>query len=274
MEKATNPTLAALKLRRGLLDIRTSHGITQQVIAQELEWHPSKVLRIENGQTSINMLDLGAYLETCGVTDPVVHNSMQAHRKEAKSKAWWKDCADEPKEWLTYIGYSLGATAIRHVSMNIIPPSLQVEEYTQLLNNVMPGSVQLWEKYRRAMATNSTFQAYVFDESVLHLFGNTDVTQKQLTHLAREAQEPRISINIIPFSTGAHVGMLHPWYTIFSFPDTPEVLHTPTKGFTEFDSAEVSNRLQHFQNLGQKALSASDSIEFINKVAGDLEGKN
>ena len=55
-------------LRSELIRLRKESGLTQEQVAAELEWSPSKLIRIEGGRSSITKVDLNALLTKYGVT--------------------------------------------------------------------------------------------------------------------------------------------------------------------------------------------------------------
>jgi ADP-ribose pyrophosphatase YjhB (NUDIX family) len=90
----------------------------------------------------------------------------------------------------------------------------------------------------------------------------------QLQHLADMAARPNITIQIIPFSAGAHIG-LQGAFIIAEFADTPPVafLATATDGQTVEDASAVARALFTFDNLRSEALPRKASREQIQRLA-------
>ena len=61
------PTLQKRRLIMALKEARERAGHTQKEVAAALEWSPSKLLRMENGQVKIETTDLQALLGQYGV---------------------------------------------------------------------------------------------------------------------------------------------------------------------------------------------------------------
>src|SRR4051812_5233486 len=65
----SSPVAMRLQLRVELKRLRLQAGLTQKYVADTLDWSPSKVIRIENGQVAIGVSDLRALTSLYGMTD-------------------------------------------------------------------------------------------------------------------------------------------------------------------------------------------------------------
>jgi len=71
MPSDQGPVIQSALLRGKLVSLRKESGLTQQQVAEALEWSPSKLIRVEGGGSSITKVDLDALLTQYGVTsDP------------------------------------------------------------------------------------------------------------------------------------------------------------------------------------------------------------
>lgn len=57
-------------LPQKIRDEREKAGLTQRDVAEKLDWSVSKVIRLEQGQTSLKVTDVRAMLQLFGINDP------------------------------------------------------------------------------------------------------------------------------------------------------------------------------------------------------------
>src|SRR5260370_29703298 len=101
--------------------LRRASGFTQQQIAKELQWSPSKLIRLEGGHSGITIVDLDALLTKYGVTDKDELGRLHELHRASREGAWWDDYRDSvsPK-YLEYVGHEAGATSISQLPTTFI----------------------------------------------------------------------------------------------------------------------------------------------------------
>lgn len=92
----------------------------------------------------------------------------------------------------------------------------------------------------------------------------------QLLRLAELCEAPYVSLQVIPFSAGGHIGLLGA-FVIAEMGDLPGIvyLETAADGQTVEDAATVSQVALRFDSLRSEALPRSASQDLIMKVAED-----
>ena len=60
MASDQGPVVQSAILRSELVRLRKENGITQEQVAENLEWSASKLIRVEGGRSSITKVDLDA----------------------------------------------------------------------------------------------------------------------------------------------------------------------------------------------------------------------
>ena len=60
------PVVQSALLRSELVRLRKESGLTQEQVAADLEWSPSKLIRVEGGRSSITKVDLDALITRYG----------------------------------------------------------------------------------------------------------------------------------------------------------------------------------------------------------------
>jgi len=113
----------------------------------------------------------------------------------------------------------------------------------------------------------------IFDESVLHRrIGGGDVLRGQLTYLREATELPNVTVQVLPFSAGAHPGMVGS-FTVIKFPveDDTDVVYVEgvtSDIFAESEDARWYNVV--FDHLLANALSPSESQIRIERAIEEL----
>ena len=122
-ESATLRRRLTAELRR----LRAQAKLTQRQVADELDWSPSKVIRIEQGTVRIGVTDLQALLNLYQVTEPAMVADLTSMARESKKLPFSEYREAVGPEGVRYFQYEAAATIIRQVEPLLIPGLLQVE---------------------------------------------------------------------------------------------------------------------------------------------------
>jgi transcriptional regulator with XRE-family HTH domain len=283
------PVVQSMLLRGELVRLRKDSGLTQEQVAGDLEWSPSKLIRVEGGRSSITKVDLDALLTAYGVTSESRREQLQSLNRGARERAWWDGYRDDVSPtYLNYVGLEAGAAFIRQFQLGFIPGLLQTEEYARavtVVGSVAPGKVDqvvgLRLRRQAELARRSTppRQYFVIDEGVIrrHVGIKKDRTimPNQLRSIAEQAERDElVTVRVIPFGTGAHPGLFGP-FTLLEFDGgLPDVLYLDAGrgAFTVISGSDpqVAAYADDFENLLEDALPADKSLEFIRAVAAEM----
>lgn len=161
---------------------------------------------------------------------------------------------------------------------SLVPGLLQTPDYARAILAVQPNvtSDELHEmvvaRLDRQGILNSTSPPLlwvVLDEAVLHRqIGGAKVMSDQLMHLADMADQPNVTISVIPAATGAHSGLLG----AFAIAETADAgraayLETATEGLLVENPAAVAEVMLAFDTLRSEALPRGASRDLILKEA-------
>jgi hypothetical protein len=260
------------------------------------EWSLAKVYRIENGTSIVKKSDLEALLRHYGVDDDHIQE-LTARAREARAPGWWEDYDFGPdRGFEAYVGYEDGASSIRMWHPLVVPGLIQTPQYTRQIMadwSVQPEAtargVQLREERQRRVANRSPEQYYLLDEAVIRR-PTGSVMSGQLRHLARIAQKPSVTIRLVPFSKGLHIGLRGPFVLLgFDGPldsilylensrrgdlliaETKDRLAGPSVLKIEDPADEVAQYEDAFAGLMKLALDPEESLRLIDQVAEEAE---
>jgi transcriptional regulator with XRE-family HTH domain len=281
------PVVQSALLRNELVDLRRKRGLTQQQVADRLEWSASKLIRVEGGHSSITKVDLDALISLYGVANESDRERLQALNREARERGWWDSYRDiVSAAYLSYVGLEAGAASVRQFQIGAVPGLLQTREYARVVTEV--GSIDDEDKIESIVGLRMRRQSemakrlvpprqeFVIDELVIrrHVGIKKDpaIMPDQLRHMAdRAEQDELVTVRVIPFNAGAHPGLFGPFTLLHFEGGLPEVLYIDA-GRGEFTIASgedpnVSEYAADFERLLEDALPAAESIELIRSAA-------
>jgi transcriptional regulator with XRE-family HTH domain len=285
MPNTPSPTARGRRLRNELRDYREKAGLTNQDVARMLEWSPSKISRIETGQSRAQTGDVRDLLEIYGVTDPEIIDGLVTLAREAKRRGWWARYSDVFGT-ASYIGLEAEARTIQTYEPQNIPGLLQTEAYARALvegGMVHPDQEKVDRRVTGRLARQELLQQeatpeiwVVLDEPVINRpVGGPKVMREQLRHLIELSTAPnsRIAIQILPLALGAHPG-LHGAFVVLSFPDQKDrpvvYLESATDGLFLEEEPDIERYTLMFRHLSARALGPEQSREMIAETADRL----
>lgn len=278
MSERRSPTIRRRRLGAELRRHREAAGITIEVVADRLECSASKISRIETGHTTATPRDVRDMLLIYGVTGPESDELVQIAR-EARQKGWWHPYSTVLVG--AYVGLEAAASSIRQYEQQVVPGLLETEEYAfAMIRAARPDFTveQVQQRVRVRMSRQSLLTQddpvdlwVVLDEAVLSRpVGGDEVMCRQLQRLVEAAQLPNVTIQILPFSVGAHAGM-DGTFTILSFPDAgdPDVVYAEnaTGGLFLEKSDELQKYSFIFDHVRAAAMRPEESVAHIAKLA-------
>ncbi|MFA1546797.1 helix-turn-helix domain-containing protein [Actinomadura chokoriensis] len=288
MSSDQGPIVQSALLRTELVRLRKEKKLTQEQVARQLEWSPSKLIRVEGGKNAITRTDLQALLGVYDVTSEGRQERLQALARGAREPAWWNAYrGDLDPGFLNYVGYSAGAAFIRQFHGTVVPGLIQTPEYAEVLATgkaserarVLAAKLRIQRQQELAKRENPPRQHYIIDEAVIrrHVGIKADpaIMPAQLNHIADAAEnDDLLTVRVIPFSTGAHLGLEGP-FTILEFDgDLDDVLYLEGRPGTSLmisgENDKITEYRDTFELLLEQALPADQSVALIRKAAEDL----
>jgi transcriptional regulator with XRE-family HTH domain len=276
-----SPT-ARRKLGIALKQLREQSGLNLEQASKAVGISDSHLSRLERGRVGVRQPTLRALLQNYAATPDVADELLQiaADTTKRNTKDWWQPLAASISEpYATLISFEHEATSVKVFGPTAVPGLLQTEAYARaLLQNGLarlgPDEIEIRISARRGRQAildrpNPPAAWFILDEAVLHRqVGSTEIMHEQLTHLVEIAQRPRVDIQIIPYSAGAHAGTLGP-LVLLGFAEGDDVIYCETyAGGLYPDSVAWYGDL--FDRLAQEALSKSGSLDILRSTAEEL----
>ncbi len=290
MTENISPLKLRRRLRTELLVARLQKDLTQQQVAEAMDWSLSKMNRIEKAKSGISTNDLKALLRLYGITDKERTEQLLALARGARQSPWWQDYSDvAPARLLELMDYESASSAVNQFETMFVPGILQTEQYASAVLQAFHDEKSADEKSaermyrlvklqtrRKELLTieNAPEFSFVLDESVIQRpTGSLSIMVQQLQHLVRVTELSNVTIQVAPFEAGLYLGMTGA-FELVHFEDTPDedivFLEGPRDDFISDGPEETENYLEAFKQITGISLSSRDSVKRLLKAAGDL----
>jgi len=227
---------------------------------------------------------VGDLLTLYGMTDNEERAALLNLAREANTAGWWHAYSDVLPAWLEpYVGLEAAASVIRTYQVQFVPGLLQTEGYSRAL--ISQGSAasegeiarrgELRASRQEILRRADALQLWaVVDEGALHRpVGSGQIMRDQLNYLAEMADHPAVTLQILPFSAGAHPAMGGP-FTILRFaePDLADVVYIEqlTSGVYLDKPAEVDSYLAVMEQLCMRAEPVASTAKILQQLLADL----
>ncbi|WP_261570954.1 helix-turn-helix domain-containing protein [Frankia gtarii] len=276
------PSVRARGLGAELRDLRIGLNMTSRSVAASLGWSPSTLSRLENGLRGITTEDVAALLVVYRVAGPE-RDRLIALAREVDRPGWWETgLPGLPSQLTALIGFEAQATRITDMATMLVPGLLQTPEYARTV--MVDGGVIAHEVEARVV-TRLGRQAIlsrpdppdlhvILDEAVLRRpVGGPTAMAAQLRHILAMAARPSITVQVLPFETGAHLGTAGS-FVLLEFDKARTIVHLEHLRSSLFvdEPDDVTPFAQARDTLARQALAPTASAKFLTTVARQYEG--
>ncbi|MFF0221340.1 helix-turn-helix domain-containing protein [Streptomyces sp. NPDC004629] len=232
------PTVLRMILGRRLQDMRQQAGASLEDAAKALRVKPLTIRRLEKAEVALKPLYVEKLLETYGAGRQEI-DEFVAMAERANEPGWWHAYRDVLPNWFTaYVSLETGAKTLRTYEPHYVTGLLQTPAYARgvLRGGIPNGSDEELERrvdlrLRRQgllQKPDAPTLWVVMEEAVLHrAVGGPQVMREQIDRLLEASELDHVSIDIVPFSAGAHVGACAPFtYFRFEEPELPDIVYS------------------------------------------------
>lgn len=278
-------TVLGRQLGDELRKLRDAAGVSMAEAAEALDCTKGKISRMENGHVPVRTPDLHALLRAYRVEDPETCGRLSAMAQRANRRrrdGWWHQYAAVLGEsYRDQIELEAICDSVRTYEVQLVPGLLQTPEYGRAVTVASrawttPEEIDQFVQVRiarqqRLIGEQPMSLWAVLAEAVLHQHvGGPAVMHAQLEHLAAMAECPNITVQVLPFSRGAHSGMFGP-YLLLSFPQVTSLdlvlTETPTGNIWMEREPAVEYYRALFDDARTTALPPTESLELIRRIA-------
>ncbi|WP_216586558.1 helix-turn-helix domain-containing protein [Streptomyces brasiliscabiei] len=280
------PTPRRRQLGVVLRQLREAQGWTGEEAARRLGYKsPGTVSKIEKGTQGVTIQQLPNIFQVYGIESPDLQDSLRNLVRRAREPDWWQryeGVVDDPLgDYLTQVEL---ASALFSWNPHAVPGLLQTRAYARAVVEAsrawkttedIDHFVDLRMEHQAKMAARTPplrFWAVIPEGVLRQEVGGRPVMREQLQHLAAlAADEPNITIQVLPFSAGAHAGMDGPFLHL-TFPAGPDVIVIESMRASLHMNQAIS--VEQYRTTGDllktEAQARQASVRLLTSIAKDL----
>jgi transcriptional regulator with XRE-family HTH domain len=283
VDEVASPVAQHVRLLASLRQTRDRRNETLRAVADALDWSEPKLSRVESGLVGLSITDLRALLDHYQVGESEQARLVDLARCSRK-RGWYDEYRPYyPPEFIRFVGLEASAFRVRQFQLLLVPGLLQTHEYTRAVatgtdpdDEKINREIELRTRRQQRLDTGATTYHFVLDESVIHRrVGTEAVHARQLKHLLRMADNPAVSIQVLPFERGLVPGMASS-FEVFDLsatePDVGVLVERPERDTLIISpEAKIRSFASIFEHLAAVALSPSDSKTMIKELLERVE---
>ena len=274
------PTLRLRRLAAELRRLRSDASLTREDVTERTGINGATLYRIESAKARPQTRTLRALLELYGVAEDDGAD-LVALARQSDEQSWLQSFPTElPDVYTTYISFEGEARALVNYECLFVPGLLQTEEYARAaLQRGMPTGTR--EEVQRMVEARLARQAVltrdpplrlwaIVDEGALHRpVGGHKVMADQLQRLAASVELPHVTLQVIPYSAGAHPGMAGSFVILQFGDEAADVAYIESQAGELFLEGEtdVARFNMIFDNLRALALPPDESAALVTRIA-------
>jgi transcriptional regulator with XRE-family HTH domain len=277
------PTVRLRRLAAELRTLRASAGLTRDEVVERTGINVATLYRIEHAKVRPQTRTLRTLLDLYGA-DQENQAELIALLRDARQRGWLHAYqSDLPEQYTTYIGFEGEARSVWNYESLFIPGLLQTEDYARaVIGAGLPGArredieprVEVRMQRQDVLRNDSPLELWaIVDEAALRRqAGGPAVMQAQLQHLLDAVELPNITLQVIPFSVGAHAGMPGSFvFMQFAEATIPYVIYLDSMAGDLFLEAEADVRRYRlaFEHLRAVAVSPDESRALVAALAAE-----
>ena len=180
-----------------------------------------------------------------------------------------------PSWFLVWLEMEGRATVIRQWEPLLVPGLLQTPDYARAVLGWGPDNgPDLDDRVAARMERQRIFDGadppevwMLLSESVLgYRVGSADIMRKQIDHLSEMAARPRVTVQVLPCTAGAHGGLSGAFAIGIDPPDTVLYLETGVEGMVAHDPRLIGRASIMFEHLRSEAIPRSQTREFLTRA--------
>jgi DNA-binding XRE family transcriptional regulator len=282
MADGPSPTVRRRQLGMELRRLREAADKSQDAAGQWVGVPSTTISKLETGKQRVTLPYLKLLLQLYDVGSP--HSeALERLARESGQRGWWADYGNTVPSWFAdYVGMETAAAEVWTYESEFVPGLLQTPQYIEAITVAMDHSVDTEiqriinvrrTRQERLSADDPLTLRAVINEAVLRrVVGGTDVMSGQLKQLAEVAELPNVTVQVIPFSAGAHPGMLGS-FTALRFPEEPmNTVYVELSGGAIYleRPAEAQRYAETFDRLAGLALTEKETVTFLHRMDREL----
>lgn len=284
MARKVGPTIRRWQLGDELRTYREAASVTLRSAAAEIEVQAATLSKIEGGKQAIRGTYIKLLAPLYGIPDDD-RTRLLALAEEANQPGWWVSYGKLVPDWFKlFLGYEADASDLRTYEGELVPGLLQTADYARAValanrpnstDTELDRQVELRRVRQQRLTSDDppNFHAVLNEAVLLRHVGGRAVMREQLHHLAELAELPHVTIQVLPFTAGAHPAMTAP-FLMLGFEAEPRMntvyLENGRGSLYLEKRPDLDRYTAMFAQLCELALNPQVSSTHVARVAADL----
>ncbi len=277
---AVGPTTRRRQLGADLRRLREAKGLTLEEAGARVGISKATLSRYETKEGTVKWPAVDALCREYGASDDE-RLALVELAKGAKIQGWWRSLADPVPESMNLM-LTLEDEVVRedHYACMYVPGLLQTRAYAEAVHRAsevecpereVQHMVDIRMKRQELLEREAPPHIWcVIDEAaVRRVVGGREVMREQLGHLHTLCERPRVTVQILPFSRGAHAAAVGSFALLRGPQPELDVVYVDLLGGGLFmeKPKELDRYRLAFQYLSAQALDLESSAALIERVS-------
>lgn len=235
-------------------------------LAGRLGWSASKLSRVESGQSPVDEVDVVRYGAHCGMGPDDIDEVLALCREPSAAGLHLA------KRTGTLIFHENKATSSSSYSALIVPGLLQTEEYAAAFMGPSRMRLVSVRMERQRLLGRRPFEFFLHEQALRLPVGGNRVMNEQLLKLVLVAEQPNITVRVVPAALGAR-SVFGTDFVLFRYLNHPSLVYLEHLSLAFFvdDPLEVAEFGQIRNQLGDTALGGGESREMLAALASEFD---
>ncbi|MFF3322082.1 helix-turn-helix domain-containing protein [Streptomyces sp. NPDC002889] len=280
---AVGPTTRRRQLGADLRRLRERKGLTLEDAGARVGISKATLSRYETKEGTVKWPAVDALCREYQATEEE-RQSLVELAKGAKIQGWWRSLADPIPESMNLM-LTLEDEVVRedHYASMYVPGLLQTRSYAEAVHRAsemrcsdqeIAHMVDIRMKRQELLTREDPPHIWaVIDEAVIRrLVGGRETMRKQLQHLISLTDSPHITIQILPFASGAHAAAVGSFVILGGPAPELDVVYVDIIGGGLFmeKPEELERYKLAFEYLRAQALDIPSSVALLDAAGKEL----
>ncbi|MFD9795806.1 helix-turn-helix domain-containing protein [Streptomyces sp. NPDC059070] len=280
---AVGPTTRRRQLGADLRRLRELKGLTLEEAGAIVGISKATLSRYETKEGTVKWPTVDALCRTYGASEQE-RGTLVELAKDAKVQGWWRSLADPIPESMNLM-LTLEDEVVRedHYACMYVPGLLQTRAYAEAVHRAsemrcsdqeIAHMVDIRMKRQELLVRQDAPHIWaVIDEAVLRrTVGGRGVMRDQLTHLRARAEQPQVTVQVLPFASGAHAAAVGSFVILGGPTAELDVVYVDIIGGGLFmeKPEELARYKLAFEYLRAQALDIEASAALLDRACKEL----
>ncbi|MGY0486316.1 helix-turn-helix domain-containing protein [Streptomyces sp. WG-D5] len=280
---AVGPTTRRRQLGADLRRLREEAGLTLEEAGARVGSSKATLSRYETKEGSVKWPTVDALCREYGADD-AEREALVELAKGARIQGWWRSLADPvPESMNLMLTLEDEATREDHYASMYVPGLLQTRAYSEAVHRAsemrcpeqeVQHMVDIRMKRQELLDRDEPPHVWaVIDEAAIRrVVGSPEVMSAQLRHLLAMSEHPNITVQVLPFASGAHAAAVGSFLILGGATPELDVVYVDILGGGLFmeKPQELERYKLAFQYLCAQALDLGASTRLIDRISREL----